>query len=239
MSHLQLLELIEQCSGARVSIKVFPDLFEVMASGVNISDLNGLPLISVKDIALRGWNLAIKRGMDLFVSASCLVLLSPLLLLIALAVKITSPRGEVFYVQERVGLDGNPFLTYKFRTMKPDAESDTGPVWASRDDQRRTPIGSFLRRFSLDEMPQLINVLLNEMSMVGPRPERPVFVEQFRQTIPATSSVTRRRQVSPAGRRSMGCAAILPSRNVLPTTSGTWRIGLSGWTYEYCYAPCG
>ena len=184
MSHLQLLELIEQCSGARVSIKVFPDLFEVMASGVNISELNGLPLISVKDIALRGWNLAIKRGMDLFVSASCLVLLSPLLLLIALAVKITSPRGEVFYVQERVGLDGKPFLTYKFRTMKPDAESDTGPVWASRDDQRRTPIGSFLRRFSLDEMPQLINVLLNEMSMVGPRPERPVFVEQFRQTIP-------------------------------------------------------
>ena len=184
MSHLQLLEIIERCSGARVSIKVFPDLFEVMASGVNISDLNGLPLISVKDIALRGWNLAIKRGMDIFVSASCLVLLSPLLLLIALAVKVTSPRGDVFYLQERVGLDGKPFLTYKFRTMKPDAESDTGPVWAARDDQRRTPIGTFLRRFSLDELPQLINILLDEMSMVGPRPERPVFVEQFRQTIP-------------------------------------------------------
>ncbi len=184
MSHLQLLEIIEQCSGARVSIKVFPDLFEVMASGVNISDLNGLPLISVKDIALRGWNLAIKRAMDILVSAACLVLLSPLLLLIAFAVKITSPRGDVFYFQERVGLDGKPFLTYKFRTMKPDAESDTGPVWATMDDQRRTPIGTFLRRFSLDELPQLINILLNDMSMVGPRPERPVFVEQFRQTIP-------------------------------------------------------
>ena len=184
MSHLQLLQLIEQCSGARVSIKVFPDLFEVMASGVNISDLNGLPLISVKDIALRGWNLAIKRCMDIVVSGTCLVLLSPLLLLIAFAVKITSPRGGVFYFQERVGLDGKPFLTYKFRTMKPDAESDTGPVWASRNDQRRTPIGTLLRRFSLDELPQLINILLNDMSMVGPRPERPVFVEQFRQTIP-------------------------------------------------------
>lgn len=184
LSRQQLLDLVTQCSNEKVNIKVFPDLFQFMTSGVNIGDLNGLPLISVKDVALRGWNLAIKRAMDVVVSAVALVLLSPLMLLIAALIKLTSPDGPVFLIQERVGLDGRPFPIIKFRTMRPDAEKETGAVWAVPNDPRRTRLGAFLRRYSLDELPQLINVLVGDMSLVGPRPERPVFVEQFRRTIP-------------------------------------------------------
>ncbi|SRR5579883_2869442 len=184
LSQQQLLELVTQCTDEKVNIKVFPDLFQFMTSGVNTGDLDGLPLISVKDVALRGWNLTLKRAMDLLVSAPALVLLSPLMLLIAVLIKITSPDGPVFFIQERVGLDGRPFQLIKFRTMRPDAEKETGAIWATRDDPRKTRLGTFLRRFSLDELPQLINVLVGDMSLVGPRPERPVFVEKFRRTIP-------------------------------------------------------
>jgi len=182
-SHL-MVDIVSQCSGEQVNIRVFPDLFQLMSSGVNMSDLNGLPLISVKDVALKGWNLTLKRGLDIVVSLSMLIALSPLFLIIAVLIKLESPDGGVFYCQERVGLDGKPFLTIKFRTMRPDAEAKTGPVWAVEDDPRRTRIGAFLRRSSLDELPQLINVLIGEMSMVGPRPERPFFVEQFQRTVP-------------------------------------------------------
>ena len=102
----------------------------------------------------------------------------------ALLVKLTSPRGPILYVQERVGLDGRPFYMLKFRSMRPDAEADSGPVWAVPNDPRRTRLGQMIRRFSLDEFPQLINVLLGEMSLVGPRPERPEFVAQFANLVP-------------------------------------------------------
>ncbi len=184
LSSAQLLDLIDQCHGARVSIRVFPDMFQIMASAVNIGELSGLPLVTVRDVALRGWNLAIKRAMDLVVSCGALVLLSPLMMFIALLVKVTSPNGPVFFTQERVGLDNRPFQTLKFRTMRPNAEKDTGPVWASPGDDRTTLIGRFLRRFSLDELPQFINVIIGEMSLVGPRPERPYFVQQFQARIP-------------------------------------------------------
>jgi exopolysaccharide biosynthesis polyprenyl glycosylphosphotransferase len=184
MSAQQLLEIVGQCADERVNIKVYPDLFQMMTSGVNIGDLNGLPLISVKDVALQGWNLVLKRAMDLVVGALVLVLISPLLVLIGAVIKLADPRAPVLFCQERVGLDGKPFQVIKFRTMKPDAEGVTGPVWTRRGDPRRTRIGTFLRRASLDELPQFINVLIGEMSLVGPRPERPYFVEQFQQTIP-------------------------------------------------------
>lgn len=180
----QLLDIVSQCNLERINIKVFPDLFQLMTSGVSIGDLNGLPLVSVKDVALRGWNLALKRGLDVTVSAILLVLLSPVFLAIAAAIKLTSPSGGAFLCQERVGLDGKPLQVIKFRTMHPDAEAATGPVWATADDPRRTKVGAFLRRYSLDELPQLINVLIGEMSLVGPRPERPFFVEQFQMTVP-------------------------------------------------------
>ena len=182
-SHEEILAIVALCEEGRASIKVFPDVFQIMASQVSIDDLDGLPLLTIRDIALRGWKLALKRAMDLAGAAVGLVFLSPLMLLIALLIKLDSP-GPVFYVQERMGLDARPFWCLKFRSMRQNAEEETGPVWASRDDPRRTKIGAFIRRYSLDELPQLINVLLGEMSLVGPRPERPVFVEQFKKSIP-------------------------------------------------------
>ncbi len=183
-SHQTVLDLIGQCEDLNVSLKVFPDVFQLLTEGeANVSDLQGVPLLEVRDVSLRGWNRALKRAFDIVFSAAVLVLFSPLMLLIALLIKLTSP-GPVFYIQERVGIDGRPFLIYKFRTMYVDAEEDTGPVWAKPNDPRRTPLGRILRRFSLDELPQFINVLLGDMSVVGPRPERPYFVEQFRQQIP-------------------------------------------------------
>jgi exopolysaccharide biosynthesis polyprenyl glycosylphosphotransferase len=154
-----------------------------MASEVSIGDLNGLPLLTVRDIALRGWRLALKRVVDIVGSAAALVLFSPIMMLVAVLVKLDSP-GPVFYAQERMGLDTKSFMMFKFRSMRPDAEVETGPVWATENDPRRTRIGTFIRRFSIDELPQLINVFIGEMSLVGPRPERPVFVEQFKKSIP-------------------------------------------------------
>jgi exopolysaccharide biosynthesis polyprenyl glycosylphosphotransferase len=182
-SHQEILTVISRCEREKVNIKVFPDVFQIMASEVSIGELGGLPLLTIRDIALRGWNLTLKRAVDLIGSAVGLVLISPLLMLISLLVKLDSP-GPVFYAQQRMGLDARPFWMLKFRSMLKDAESQTGPVWATKDDPRRTKIGALIRRFSIDELPQLINVLLGEMSLVGPRPERPVFVEQFRQSIP-------------------------------------------------------
>ncbi len=184
LSHPQLVALIQQLDLPGVSVKVFPDLFQLISTQVSISDLHGLPLVSVRDAALRGWRFAVKRVVDVLVSGLVLVLLSPLLLLIALVIKLTSPGGPVFYAQERVGLNGKPFWVLKFRSMRPNAEASTGPVWASRGDSRTTPLGKFLRRSSLDELPQFVNVLMGDMSIVGPRPERPHFVQQFSQSIP-------------------------------------------------------
>ncbi len=181
--HEEVLTIISLCERGKVSIKVYPDVFQIIARDIGIGDLGGLPLLSVRDIALRGWKLSLKRAMDLIISAIGLVLLSPLMLLTAILIKLESP-GPVFYTQERVGMDAKPFWVLKFRSMQKDAEAETGPVWATKDDPRRTRLGSLIRRLSVDELPQLINVLLGEMSLVGPRPERPVFVEQFRRSVP-------------------------------------------------------
>jgi exopolysaccharide biosynthesis polyprenyl glycosylphosphotransferase len=181
-THQEILMLISQCERGSVSIKVFPDVFQIMASQVSIGDLGGLPLLSVRDVALHGWRLTLKRAIDIVGSAVGLVLLSPLLLSIAVLIKLDSP-GSVFYAQERMGLDAKPFWCLKFRSMRADAEKD-GPGWTTKNDPRRTRVGEILRKQSLDELPQLINVFLGEMSLVGPRPERPVYVEQFRRSIP-------------------------------------------------------
>ena len=182
-SHEELLDLISVCEDARAEVRIFPDLFQIVASELSIDDLGGLPLLTVRDVALRGWKLSAKRAMDVIVSGIILVSISPLMLLIAILIKLES-KGPVFYTQVRVGLDGKPFAMIKFRSMRTDAEKETGPVWATADDPRKTRFGSFLRKTSLDEFPQFINVLLGDMSLVGPRPERPMFVEQFRQVVP-------------------------------------------------------
>lgn len=153
-----------------------------MASEVTIGDLGGLPLLTMRDVALRGWRLAVKRAIDVALSSGVLVLLSPLMLLTALLIKLDS-KGPVFFVQERTGLDGSPFPMLKFRSMRLDAEAQ-GPGWTTEDDPRRTRLGAVIRKLSLDELPQFINVLLGDMSLVGPRPEQPAYVEQFRRSIP-------------------------------------------------------
>jgi len=182
-SHNELLSVIARCEDGRVSIKVFPDVFQIMASEVNVGDLNGLPLLTMRDVALRGWRLTLKRIVDMIISGIILVFISPFLLLIAILVKLDS-RGPALYSQERMGLDARPFPCFKFRSMRQDAEAETGPVWAVKDDPRRTRMGRWLRKYSFDELPNFVNVFLGDMSLVGPRPERPVFVEQFRQMVP-------------------------------------------------------
>ena len=154
-----------------------------MASEVSIGDLGGLPLLTVRDTALQGWRLTVKRSIDMLGSAFGLIFLSPVMMLLAVLIKLESD-GPVFYTQERMGLDGKRFMMLKFRSMRADAEVETGPVWASADDSRRTRLGTIIRRLSIDELPQLMNVFIGDMSLVGPRPERPVFVEQFQQSIP-------------------------------------------------------
>ena len=182
LTHQEALTIISRCERGRVGIKIFPDLFQIIASELSIGDLGGLPLLSVRDVALRGWKLTLKRVVDIIGSAVMLIVLSPLLMLVAIIIKLESP-GPVFYAQERMGLDARPFWCLKFRSMSQDAEKN-GPGWTSANDPRRTRVGSWLRRLSIDELPQFINVLLGDMSLVGPRPERPVYVDQFRRSIP-------------------------------------------------------
>ena len=182
LSHQELLTIISRCERGQVGIKIFPDLFQIIATELSIGDLGGLPLLTVRDIALRGWKLTLKRAVDLVGSTVAMVILSPFLALVALAIKLDSP-GPVFYAQERMGLDARPFWCLKFRSMRTDAEKN-GPGWTTEKDPRVTRLGTFIRRFSVDELPQLINVVLGDMSLVGPRPERPVYVQQFRRSIP-------------------------------------------------------
>ncbi len=166
-----------------VEVRLVADVPELAGVSLTTSNLDGLPLVGLRESPHFGLNIVVKRTMDMVLSLTALVLLAPLLLLIAGLVKLTS-RGPVFYRQERCGLNGESFQMLKFRSLGADAERETGPVWARKDDPRRTWLGSLLRSSSLDELPQLINVLKGDMSLVGPRPERPVFIKQFSKTIP-------------------------------------------------------
>ena len=179
----KILETLKVVNKYVVNVRLIPDLFQLLTLKARLEDLDGFPVISVDEPPLRGMMLLAKRLMDIAVSGLFLLVSSPLLLLIALLIKLTS-KGPVFYHQERMGLDGKRFIMHKFRTMVSGAESKTGPVMCSPDDPRMTKIGKFLRKFSLDEIPQLFNVFKGEMSLVGPRPERPVFVQEFREKIP-------------------------------------------------------
>jgi Undecaprenyl-phosphate glucose phosphotransferase len=181
--HVQMLQLIENTSRECVDVKVVPDLLQVIALRARLDDLDGVPVININDVPLQGFNSVVKRAIDIVISGIALVVLAIPFWVIALLVKLTS-RGEVFYRQERMGLDGKPFMIYKFRSMYEDAEAVSGPVFASEQDPRRTPLGKLLRRSNIDELPQLWNVLKGEMSIVGPRPERPLFVAQFKDKIP-------------------------------------------------------
>lgn len=175
--------LLDRLADSSVDLRVVPDLVGRMTLNAGIEELNGIPVILLSQTPLFGWNRIAKRGLDFALGLMSLVLFSPFLLIIPVLVKLTS-KGPILYVQERMGLDGVRFQMYKFRSMRVDAENDSGAVWAGANDYRRTKLGKFLRKTSLDELPQLYNVLKGEMSLVGPRPERPIFVENFRKSVP-------------------------------------------------------
>jgi Undecaprenyl-phosphate glucose phosphotransferase len=176
-------DLIRKVREDLTEIKVVPGSYEFMGLRGGMDALGDLPIVSLQGAPLYGWDRVFKRAFDLLFGILILVVLSPVMFVISLLVKLTS-EGPILYKQGRVGFDGRLFQMLKFRTMKKDAEKETGPVWARENDSRRTKVGAFLRRTSLDEFPQLFNVVKGEMSLVGPRPERPNFVKEFRNKIP-------------------------------------------------------
>ncbi|HDN80162.1 MAG: undecaprenyl-phosphate glucose phosphotransferase [Chloroflexi bacterium] len=190
MYHRKILSIMAQCERQRVKAKIVPDLFQMSLSHMTVDDLSGVPLISVREIYFRRGERLIKRAMDIVGAIVGLVLLAPLMLLIALAIKLDSP-GPVLFKQVRVGKGGKEFVMYKFRSMKEGAEEEQerlkelneveGPIFKLKDDPRCTRVGRILRRLSLDELPQLYNVLRGEMSLVGPRPPLPSEVAQYKE----------------------------------------------------------
>lgn len=179
----RLLELTLACDLKGVGVRIIPSVADLMSSKVYSDEALGIPVFTLRHFRISGFNWLLKRTIDITVALFCFVLVAPFVAAVALAIKLTS-AGPVFYKQTRVGIDRRPFTMYKFRSMVEDAEADTGPVFAKHDDARVTGVGRLLRRASLDELPQLINVLKGEMSLVGPRPERPYFVEKFGEEIP-------------------------------------------------------
>ncbi len=179
----QLEKLLAALDDEVVNLRIVPDLPAMTTLRPQVEELDGLPLISLREGPLVGWAAVQKRVFDIVACSVFLLAVAPLMATIALAIRITS-GGPVLFRQQRMGLDGRVFEMIKFRTMTEDAEASSGPVWTVPGDPRRTRLGAFLRRVSLDELPQLWNVLRGDMSLVGPRPERPVFIEQFRREIP-------------------------------------------------------
>lgn len=181
-AHDQILSLIDHCTSGHVEFRIVPDFFDLSLDRVSLNYIDGIPLIGVRERALRGANALLKRAIDVTVSGLLLLVTAPLTLLIALAIKLDDPAGPVLYRQRRVGRDGRPFEFYKFRTMRVSADAERaklapramdGARFKLRDDPRRTRVGRWLRRFSLDEIPQFVNVLRGDMSLVGPRPPLP------------------------------------------------------------------
>jgi len=178
-----LNRLLDALADETLVIRVIPDVLRYVTLRCGIEEFDGVPIVRINDSPLLGWGASAKRMTDVLLAATALWCLLPVLLALALMIKLTSP-GPVLYSQERMGLDGRSFSMLKFRSMRLDAEGESGPIWAQRVDGRRTAFGTLLRKTSLDELPQLWNVLAGDMSLVGPRPERPVFVHRFRKEIP-------------------------------------------------------
>ncbi|HZY10177.1 MAG TPA: sugar transferase [Bacteroidota bacterium] len=181
--HDKLLDIIALCNSHDVSMKIIPDLYDMISGQSRTNQIYGLPLIEIMPELMPTWERAVKRALDILISATVLLLGLPIWLLVALAIKLDS-KGAIFYTQERVGRDEKHFRIIKYRSMFESAEQDSGPVWADKEDPRITRVGRVLRSLRLDEIPQLINVLEGDMSLVGPRPERPYFVEQLSKEIP-------------------------------------------------------
>ena len=200
--HDKLLDVISHCNGHDVSMKILPDMYDIISGQARTNQIYGFPLIEIMPEIMQPWEQSMKRLTDIFASLFILFFSSPLWVLISIAIKMDTP-GPVVYSQERVGKDGKIFKMHKFRSMRSDAEKESGPVWAPQNDNRVTKVGRFLRNSRLDEIPQFINVLDGDMSLVGPRPERPFFVDKLSKEIPAVSSEDSKFVPgSPVGRRS-------------------------------------
>lgn len=179
-----LEKLVAACEKSGVHTKFIPDYNNVIPTKPYTEDLQGLPVINIRHVPLNDpLNKAMKRAVDIIGSLVALTLFAPIMLVTAVIIKLTSP-GPLIYMQERIGLHNRPFRMYKFRSMEVQAPEKEKGQWTTKHDPRVTPIGKFIRKTSIDEMPQLINVLKGDMSMVGPRPERPFFVERFKEEIP-------------------------------------------------------
>jgi exopolysaccharide biosynthesis polyprenyl glycosylphosphotransferase len=189
----QLMEVLRLCDGKPVTLKLVPDFYTIIGGMARTEHMYGLPLIEVLPEPMQAWEQSLKRLIDLVVSFLVVVIGIPVWVLIALVIRLTS-KGPAIYRQRRIGQKGREFTMYKFRTMRENAEAETGPVWATADDPRYTAMGRWLRKTRLDEVPQFFNVLRGDMSLVGPRPERPFFVEKLTREIPLYS---RRHRVKP------------------------------------------
>ncbi|MBD3392356.1 MAG: exopolysaccharide biosynthesis polyprenyl glycosylphosphotransferase [Chitinivibrionales bacterium] len=179
----EILKIIDYSGETHVTIYMVPSLMDVISGHLKTHQIFGVPLMVLLQDHMPGWEAQIKRLLDIVVSLLVLVLGIPLWIALAVIIRVTSP-GPAIYKQERIGRNGRPFTLYKYRSMYQDAETRTGPQWATEDDPRVTPVGRFIRKTRLDEFPQFINVLKGEMSLVGPRPERAYFIEQLRKEIP-------------------------------------------------------
>lgn len=177
-----LIDVLRYCAEEKVNMKILPDMYEIVSGMARTNQIYGVPLIEVMPDIMSPAGKLTKRIIDVAISAVTLIILFPLFLLIAILIKIDS-RGDIFYKQVRVGRKGEEFIMYKFRSMILNSE-EYGPEWAGEDDARITRMGKFIRKVYIDEFPQMINVLKNEMSLIGPRPERPYFVEQLKKEIP-------------------------------------------------------
>ncbi|MCJ7837919.1 MAG: sugar transferase, partial [Burkholderiales bacterium] len=177
-AHKKMMQVLQTVGSECVEVKLVPDILQYATIKATLEELDGTPIINLSQVPLQGWHSLVKRVLDLTFSAAGLLVLAHFLPFVALAIWIED-RGPIFYSQERMGLDGRPFMIWKLRSMRRNAEASTGPVWAVEDDPRRTRFGSFLRRWSIDELPQLWNVLLGDMSLVGPRPPLPSEVAQY------------------------------------------------------------
>ncbi len=181
--HTRILSIMGQINGFPVTVKIVPDLYDVMSGLVRTQQIAGIPLMEINLENVNWYQRGLKRLLDLLLTIPFLILFLPLAVLIAIAIKFES-RGPIFYKQVRVGKDFRKFKTIKFRSMQHNAEEETGPMWSEPNDPRVTKVGRFLRRFRIDEVPQFLNVLVGDMSIIGPRPERPYFVEKLSKEYP-------------------------------------------------------
>jgi len=181
--HEKLFEMMKNSEGENVEFLMVPDFLEVITSSVRVQEIDGIPFLKIKSIPMNVWNRILKRAFDFSFALGVMLLTSPLFIILALAVKFSS-KGPIFYKQERLSMTGKKFDMIKFRSMVVDAEKNTGAVYVKKGDSRYTPIGEMLRKYSLDELPQFLNVLKGDMSIVGPRPEREYFINLFKSKIP-------------------------------------------------------